>query len=165
MLLEGFEVYDAKKPTVLHVRPADIAAGTPKDPINCAAAKTAVRLPDVIEARVYRSRAYLLKQNQNGKKYWERYIVPGALRGEQLSYDRGSFFDPGDYPLNTPNTSNSLGADQRKWRKPTKKKGVGVGSSPRPRHVVKGMRESGPRGGYHKTPFHGGGRKKAAKKA
>jgi hypothetical protein len=142
MKYEGYTVHDATKSVLLHIRPVDATSGQ-KDPATCAAAKSACRLPGVVEARVYRTRTYLLKKNKRGQKHWERYITPQALRGEMISFDRGSFFDPGDYSLRAPGKTAALGSQYNRYRE------HGSTGKKKPRskaHVVKGIREHGPRG-------------------
>lgn len=140
MKIDGIEVEDAKKPVVLHITKRDATSGQ-KDPKSCAAAKAACRLEGVLEARVYRGRTYLLFRLANGKKIWRRYHTPISLRTEITAFDRGGAFEPDDFELKPLTASQLLGA-----------KPPGAQSGPRatkrkPHHVIKGIREHGPRSG------------------
>jgi hypothetical protein len=63
---------------------------------RAAAAKAACRINGVGEARVYRSRTFLLLERASGKPIWMRFHVPIRLRAEIVSFDRGGSFEPGD---------------------------------------------------------------------
>jgi len=139
MKLLGIEVRDADAPVMLRIRAADTKTGT-KDPNNCAAAKAAKRLPGVSEARIYRSRAYLLHKSPEGK-FWKRYITPASIRNEIISFDRGSYFDPGEYTLLPLPTSQKLGMVRTHHHT-----GKGSKSHRSVPHVVSGIRARGPSG-------------------
>ena len=142
MKIDGIEVHDADKPLLLHIRNTDTKTGK-KNPSDCAAAKAAKRERGVLEARVFRSRTYLLKERTSPggktKKVWERYITPDALKGEIIAFDRGGEFEPDDYELQAPTKSQRLGAFvDGGSRGKTKKKF-------RPPHTVKNIRPLGPK--------------------
>jgi hypothetical protein len=142
MKLLGIEVRDATKPVLLRIRPADTKTGK-KDPEACAAAKAAKRLRGVLEARIYRTRSYLLHRNSKGPgKHWKRYITPASIRTEIVSFDRGAEFDPGDYRLRPIGNSGKLGSYKKHKETGTGKK-HGRRSLP---HIVRGIREQGPKG-------------------
>ena len=148
MKLDGFQVVDALKPIMLHITKADAQSGT-KDPANCAAAKAACRLTGVIEARVYRTRTYILLKDARGKKYWRRYLTPGSVAGEIIAFDRGGTFEPGDYTLPVASKTTKLGGDPRGSRPASAWKNKAKRPSPR---IIPGIREYGPRGtGDHPT--------------
>ena len=142
MKIDGIEVVDATRPFELEITAKDTWKGR-KDPWNCAAAVTALRSPDVIEARVYRSKAYLLFKLPSGKKRWVRYSTSPNLRVEIIAFDRGGKFEPDTYRLNAPTEAQQLDfkRDHGK-RAPHKTKRP-------PPHVVKGIREH--MSGYSKT--------------
>lgn len=141
MKINGIEVFDAVRPVVLHIRRHDTVKGLPRSPEGCAAALSACRLPGVIEARVYRARTYLLRQDANGRKHWSRHITPGSIRSEIISIDRGGRFEPGDYRIMPPAKSMKLGSI-----KPTGPKKKNTGAK-RVKMLVKGIRRHGPHGG------------------
>lgn len=141
MSIDGIIVEDGKKPLVLNIKEADCKTGK-RDPAGCAAAKAACRVDGVLEARVYRTRTYLLTQ-KNGKKSWQRYITPDAIRNELIAFDRGGTFEPDDYTLAVVSESQRLGVNRGK---PPAKTGKRSGiNSP---HVVKGIRPVGPKGNH-----------------
>ena len=140
MKIDGLPVYDATAPLLLHITRADATSGQ-KDPGKCAAAKAAKRTPGVIEARIYRTRSFLLVQNKAGEKSWRRYNTPNSIRNEIISFDRGARFEPDDYVLTEPRGVARLGKAHKRnshGRPPHK-----VKHTP---HIVKGIRELGPRG-------------------
>lgn len=140
MKLDGITVYDARTPAVLNIKPADTNTGK-KDPANCAAAKAACRLPGAIEARVYRTRTYVLMNDaRTGKKFWRRYVTPDAIRVEVISFDRGGSFSTGEYTLREPKLNARLGLkhSEKNRRRVGPKK-----SRPAP-HIVPGIRERAP---------------------
>jgi len=143
MKINGIDVQDADKPLVLNIREADAKTGK-KDPAKCAAAKAACRLTGVIEARVFRTRTYLLcaDARRKGGKVWIRYMTPGPLRGEIIAFDRGGTFQPDDYMLLAPCNTQVLGSYGSGSDKRPKR-----GKRMKPYHVLKGIREEGPRGG------------------
>jgi len=142
MKLEGFHVHDARRSVMLRITKADAASGQ-KDPATCAAAKASCRLPGVIEARIYRSRSYLLYKNKRGQKHWKRFVTPYAIKSEMISFDRGSYFDPGDYMLLVPGPTSRLG---RAYAERKRKASSGK-TKPRSKpHIVKGIRKEAPKG-------------------
>jgi hypothetical protein len=137
-------VYDSNDPLVLHIKKTDCVGGQ-KDPQRCAAAKAACREPGVIEARVYRTRTFLLFQNGRGKKFWKRFQTPQSLRGEMIAFDRGGSFQPDDYKLGVITPSQKLGTvrvNHKSGRPPHKKK-----ITP---HIVQGIRPPSP---YRGVPY------------
>jgi hypothetical protein len=132
MKLDGIEVRDAIRPCVLKINKADANSGQ-KDPSTCAAAKAACRVGNVVEARIYRTRSYLLIG-----KSWVRYATPGALRVELIAFDRGGRFDPGEYVLETLPANKQIGMEKR--RKPTGPKRQ-KRMAP---HVIRGIRPRAP---------------------
>jgi hypothetical protein len=68
-------------------------------------------------------------------------MTPQAIRGEMISLDRGSYFDPGDYKLNPASETSKLGASFQR----TNTRGSSGQKKPRSKgHVIKGIRERGP---------------------
>ena len=95
--LDGIEVRDGTGEIIIHITKRDAVTGRGK-PDDCAAAKACCRLDGVIEARVYRTRTFLLRKSGN-KKFWERYRTPDAIRNELIAFDRGGRFEPDDYRM------------------------------------------------------------------
>lgn len=88
--IDGLPVIDAKEGIVLFVSPKDVREADPKNPGECAIAKTCKRQLHVREARVHLSRLYLRSNDHN----WVRYELPRAARDEIISFDRGGRFVP-----------------------------------------------------------------------
>jgi hypothetical protein len=141
MKIGGIEVEDANKPIRLHIRDADTKLGKKHSPEGCAAALSACREPGVLEARVYRTRTYLLRKDAKGKKKWERYNTPNALRGEIIAFDRGGTFQADDYTLGRVQESERLGARRHNSPRPT-----GNRSGKNTPHIIKGIRPFAPKG-------------------
>jgi hypothetical protein len=138
MKIDGIPVRDADRVIILHISEQD-ARGRSKDPRNCAAAKAACRVDGVKEARVYRSRTFLLIERANGMPCWVRLHTPERLQKEIVAFDRGGKFEPGDYVLRPMPPAGRLGADQR--IRPSKQNG---GSKKRRPHRLGGIREVAP---------------------
>jgi hypothetical protein len=141
MKINGIEIEDAAKPLRLHIRDSDTKLGKKHSPEGCAAAISACRETGVIEARVYRTRTYLLRQDAKGKKKWERYNTPAALRGEIIAFDRGGTFQADDYTLGVVQDSEKLGAKRNRPSSPT-----GNRSGYNSPHILRGVRPLAPRG-------------------
>ena len=109
-MFEGFPVVDAKTAIELVITYHDTVGGQ-KDPWKCAAAKCLLRMPGVIEARVFRTRVYVLKRNANGK-FWTRYNPGHGLRHELVAFDKGGKFEPGSYDIGPPAPSCRLGIER-----------------------------------------------------
>ena len=140
----GLDVFDANRPARLHITARDCLTGQ-RDPAGCAAAKAACRIPGVLEARIYRSRSYLLHRRRDGTKYWERFQTPGALRSEMIAIDRGGRFEPDDYELKCVSKRDRIGADYSRDQR--KRHDQGKGKKPYREHkIVKNIRPVGPQG-------------------
>lgn len=106
--IDGRPVIDAKHPLKLHITAADVSRSNVKKPDSCVIAQTCLRKKGVKEVRIHLSRAYLRSNDHN----WQRFIVPGALRSEIVSFDRGGRFAPGEYTLHKVQPSKKLGKMQ-----------------------------------------------------
>jgi len=115
----GKPVYDATTSLVIKIGRADIVKSKMGDPDHCAAAIALVRQEPIMAAHVYRSRVFIEFRDKV-----IRYITPGRLRQETISFDRGTpeKFLEGDYTLIPPSDSLRLGQDHRKWGKAKSKK-------------------------------------------
>jgi hypothetical protein len=136
MKIKGFPVYDAKAGMELTINRRDTTSGR-KDPWNCAAAKCILRMPGVIEVRVFRSKTYVLRRNPtNDLKFWTRYHTSAALRTELIAFDRGGTFDPGVYYLGKIAPMTLLGARHR-----PSGKHAGHNAKRAAAHVLSGVRQ------------------------
>jgi hypothetical protein len=137
MKLDGTNVRDAVRSCVLKINKADANSGQ-GNPATCAAAKAACRVAHVVEARIYRTRSYLLVENTSGGRCWVRYGTPGALRIELIAFDRGGTFDPGEYVLETLPDNKHIGQERHsKPAGPKRKKRAAP-------HVIRGIRPRAP---------------------
>jgi hypothetical protein len=136
MKIADFPVVDAKKKLTITITPQDIAKGDTKDPGACAAAQACMRQANCTKARVHIGRTYLLVD-----KKWVRYHTPRSLRGEIISFDRGTTFQPGEYTLMPMRPSARTGKAQSRTQNHPKPK-VRLKHRTKP-HVVHGIRERG----------------------
>jgi hypothetical protein len=111
MDIRGSSVEDATQDMMLKVTNSDIKGATKKAPSKCAIARACKRQENV-EAIIHITRVYL----RNGGKNWVRYILPKALRGEIIAFDRGGKFLPGEFVLMAPKNQEKLGSIRRKVR-------------------------------------------------
>lgn len=135
MEIDGKPIVDAPKGVTLHITSADVAKGRKKAPDCCAAAQACMRQMKATRALVHLSRIYLEK----GSK-WVRYVTPGRLRTEIISFDRGHRFETGDYQLSPIQPSLKTRTGSKQTRRKT-------GTMPQRGHrtkpaVVKGVRYS-----------------------
>lgn len=110
----GKPVFDAKTPLTVKISKADIVKSEPGNPDNCAAAIALVRQQPIMAAHVFRSRVFIELRDRV-----MRYVTPGRLRQETISFDRGTDqqFLEGDYTLLPPKGGLKLGTDHRKdWK-------------------------------------------------
>lgn len=133
--IDGKPVVNAPKGVTLHITPADVAKGKKKAPDCCAAAQACMRQMKAKRALVHLSRIYLEKPDR-----WVRYVTPGRLRTEIISFDRGHRFEAGDYQL----TPVQPSVQSRNGKKQTRRQ---TGTMPQRGHrtkpsVVKGVRYS-----------------------
>lgn len=127
---------DATKPITLHITKADIRGSRKMDPDRCAAAVALKRELKCVEARVFLSKTYI-RQDKDGP--WERFATPESLSREITSFDRTSFFAPGEYRLVPVSPSVRLGAH------PGGRKSKVHKSKKAPLHFTKNVRERAPR--------------------
>jgi hypothetical protein len=106
-------VFDAKTALTVKISKADIVGSKPGNPDNCAAAVALVRQEPIMAAHVYRSRVFV-----EFKDKVIRYVTPGRLRQETISFDRGTpgKFMEGDYKILPPPDSQVLGIEHRSGR-------------------------------------------------
>jgi hypothetical protein len=112
--LDGLKVVDADHNLIIDITKGDVSHSNKKDPANCAAAQAIKRQFKCKKVKVFMSRTYV----QEGNKY-VRYVTPQAVNREITSFDRGSGFEPGEYKINKPPTSQKLGHYRGKKTKTT----------------------------------------------
>lgn len=64
---------DATAPITITVKRKDIKNGVVGDPAHCAIALAALRLPDVTEARIFRTKAWLMREPKDGARTIELF--------------------------------------------------------------------------------------------
>jgi|SRR6266850_4313047 len=102
-LFEGLPLLDATHDVKLHITPNDIKNSRKNDPANCAAARAGKRELKK-DVRVFLTRTYV-----KHKKKWYRFITPESISREITSFDRGASFEPGEYKLKVPSSTQKLG--------------------------------------------------------
>lgn len=136
-MFEGLPVVDGTKDIDISITPADVRNSKKKNPGECAAAVAGKRELHR-EVKVYMSRIYV---KDTKKKRWERYVTPGNMSTEIVSFDRGSEFTPGEYAFKAPTTGQRLGADRRNRDKNRKS-----GNKRRKYHITANVRVSAKEG-------------------
>jgi len=121
MKIAGKLVEDSQEPLSFTIIEKDAALGNIKDPGGCAAARAIVRsIPNAKAARIHLACSYVEFSDK-----WVRYLTPGSLRGEIISFDRGlKQYSPGMYTLRPVHASQRIKKDmpvkgKRKYRKLT----------------------------------------------
>ncbi len=112
-VIAGKPVVDAKKPVILEITAHDLRVGKKRRPDCCVAAEACKRQFGVKRAIAQLSRIYIEEP-----KRWIRYVTPGGLRNEIISFDRGNNWSGvGEYRLAPFNPSNRLGVKKHKKTK------------------------------------------------
>lgn len=102
----GLKMVDAKKPLIIELVESDIKGSRVKDPRHCAFAEACKRSSQgVMAAYFFRSTAWLEYDDK-----MVRYILPGSVQKEIMSFDRGGLMATGTYRLTPPKGANSLKA-------------------------------------------------------
>jgi hypothetical protein len=128
----GLKMVDAKKPLTIELTIDDIKGSKTRDPRHCAFAEACKRSSSgVLAAYFFRQTAWLEYDDK-----MVRYILPGSVQKEIVSFDRGGLMASGVYRLTPPKGSNSLAA-ARKRSKTRKKHPQGNGRIKRKvKHIV-----------------------------
>lgn len=109
----GLKMVDAKKARVIEVVAKDIKQARSQDPRHCAFANACRRTDKKIRAAYFfRTSAWLEYSDK-----MVRYILPGSIQKEIVSFDRGGLTAPGTYQLSPPKGSNALGAARARSKK------------------------------------------------
>lgn len=98
------KVVDAKKDSNIEVTKRDTSSATVRNHKACAMAVACKRKLDLDRVIMSVSTAYLIKDNVA-----TRYKVPPSVAREITAFDRNAAFEPGEYKLNAPSTTNRLG--------------------------------------------------------
>lgn len=135
MFIRGLPVRDSKKPLSIEIKKSDVSIGGVKTPSKCAAARAICRNPDMMEALVHLSVAYV---RPKGTDHWLRFKTPHSLRQEIVTFDRGGTFSPGSFTLPRPNPSIHLG--EGKGSDTSRNKPRHLKQKREVRHLVTGVR-------------------------
>jgi hypothetical protein len=92
--IDGLPIRNAAESLLLHITGADIKNARPKRPDFCVVAMAIKREMRAREVRVHLGRVYV-----RTAAHWTRYITPGSLRTEIISFDRGGRFALGVHTL------------------------------------------------------------------
>jgi hypothetical protein len=109
---------DAKTSYTFNMEQHHIDDGVPGSPYECAGALATKDNPEVLDAEVWKSRAFI--QFGPGAAHlgfrdgqWYRFRVPNDLRFEALTGDRGGRIEPGEYTfLPLPKSKHATGKQQ-----------------------------------------------------
>jgi hypothetical protein len=94
--MDRTDIINAKTPLFIDV-PEQLTKSTRrKNAYHCVFAEACARVPQVQEAIVHLSTAYI---KMKGEKYFRRYRVSTRLRDQIVMFDRFGAFDPGLYSL------------------------------------------------------------------
>ena len=137
-LINGLPIKNATKSMLLHITGPDVKSARPKRPDFCVVAQAVKRETSAREVRVHLGRVYV----RTTAKTWTRYITPGSLRAEIISFDRGGNFALGVHTLGVIPASQSTGKTQGAKKKPGAPRFTGTGHKRRAYHSVKDVRTS-----------------------
>ncbi len=112
MKIGGLPVFDAKEPISFAVTKRDIKRGGIREPDSCAIALACKREANTTDVRIHLTYSYIL-----AKDHWLRYRTPACITREIVAFDRGGAFEPGEYTLLTPYTSDRIGIRTKPLRK------------------------------------------------
>ena len=139
-LINGLPIKNAAQSLLIHITGPDIKSARPKRPDFCVVALAIKREMRAKEVRVHLGRVYV----RTTGAHWTRYLTPGSLRAEIISFDRGGRFALGVHTLGAVTQINHKLAGKTQGAK--KKKGAprftGTGHKRRAYHAVRDVRTS-----------------------
>ena len=139
-LINGLPIKNATTSLLLHITGPDVKSARAKRPDFCVVALAIKRELHAKEVRVHLGRVYV----RTTASSWTRYITPGSLRAEIISFDRGGRFALGVHTLRAVTQINHKLAGKTQGAK--KKKGAprftGTGHKRRAHHAVRDVRTS-----------------------
>jgi hypothetical protein len=116
------EIDNATKAMIIDVPEQLTHSSRQRNPNNCVFAKACRNIPDVEEAIVHISTAYL---KFKGEETFRRYRVNTRLRDQIVAFDRFGVFDPGEYTISVIQPSHRADGRRqggKKGRTPTRSK-------------------------------------------
>jgi hypothetical protein len=130
--MDRTDIVNANKPLIIEVPEQLTHSKRRKNSYHCVFAEACQKIPQVEEAIVHLSTAYL---RFKGEKVFKRYRVQTRLRDQIVAFDRFGVFDPGEY---------TLGCIQPSHRASGRRQGTAsTGAKPgaqRKRMFIKGVR-------------------------
>jgi hypothetical protein len=131
--MERTEIVNAKTKIEIDV-PTQLTKSTRrKNAYHCVFAEACARMPQVDEAIIHLSTAYL---RFKGEKVFRRYRVQTRLRDQIVAFDKFGAFDPGVYTLGVIQPSHQASGERQGTDKPAK-----GGPKRRGGVKIKGVRE------------------------
>ena len=137
-LINGLPIKNAVQSLLIHITGPDIKSARPKRPDFCVVALAIKREMRAKEVRVHLGRVYV----RTTASSWTRYVTPGSLRAEIISFDRGGRFALGVHTLGGIPPSQSTGKTQGAKKKKGAPRFTGTGHKRRAYHAVKDVRTS-----------------------
>ena len=139
-LIDGLPIKNATESLLIHITGPDVKSARPKRPDFCVVALAVKREMRAKEVRVHIGRVYV----RTTGTHWTRYVTPGSLRAEIISFDRGGRFALGVHTLRAVTQMNHKLTGKTQGAK--KKKGAprftGTGKKRRAHHAVRDVRTS-----------------------
>lgn len=113
--MQRTEIVNAKKNIEIEVPPQLTKSSRRKNAYHCVFAEACAKLPQVDEAIVHLSTAYL---RFKGEKEFRRYRVHTRLRDQIVNFDRFGSFEPGIYTLGVIQPSHQASGQRQGTNKP-----------------------------------------------
>jgi len=139
-LINGLPIKNAVESLLIHITGPDVKSARPKRPDFCVVALAIKREMRAREVRVHLGRVYV----RTTGTHWTRYITPGSLRTEIISFDRGGRFALGVHTLGKfgPVKLKKAGKTQGTRKPLAAPRFTGTGHKRRAYHAVRDVRTS-----------------------
>jgi len=137
-LINGLPIRNATTSLLLHITGPDVKSARIKRPDFCVVALAIKREMRAKEVRVHLGRVYV----RTTGAHWTRYITPGSLRAEIISFDRGGRFALGVHTLQAVPVGQRTGKTQGAKKKKGAPRFTGTGHKRRAYHAVRDVRTS-----------------------
>jgi len=138
--INGLPITNATKAITLHITGPDVKSARVKRPDFCVVAQAVKREMRAKEVRVHLGRVYV----RTTASSWTRYITPGSLRTEIISFDRVGVFPLGVHKRLAvpPCTLKKAGKTQGTKKAPRAPRFTGTGTKRSAPHTVANVRTS-----------------------
>lgn len=94
--MQRTDIVNATEKLTINVPPRLAQSKRRRNAYHCVFAEACNRLPEVAEAIIHLSTAYLRFE---GEDHWTRFRVATRLRDQIVTFDRHGDFEPGEYSL------------------------------------------------------------------